>query len=581
VAELRAGERFAGYEIEGIVARGGMGVVYRGRQLRPDRVVALKVIAADVADDPEFRERFERESQLAAAIEHPNVIPVYEVGEHRGVLFLAMRYVDGPDLRSVVERQGALDPQRAVRVVSQVAAALDAAHRSGLVHRDVKPANVLLAGSQEDEHAYLTDFGLGKRIGSETGLTRSGAYVGTVDFVAPEQISEGRADARSDVYGLGCLLFTIATGEVPFPGRNFAATLFAHVAEPPPRPSSIAPSLPRTLDAVVARALAKSPEQRYPSAGDLGRAAAAAVRGETVQRAEASVARGRAASTSDLPATWPHAQADTVRAGERETVVARWKRRLARRAALIAVAMAALTAIAFAGLLAGGSGDGDGVSEEDVRSLLDSYSARYTALDLRGLAELFAPDFQRKLAADPPQDRAEALRSIRQQLRRVVEPRYTLEDVRIQKLDGTALVNARYVVRDRSSPSSVLGVVGTGDLTFRIGPVGGRPRIRAVHVVPDLLVLWNAPPRTTPSTLTVIARTLPPAGGRPVTLTRGSFRLTREGLAGFPMPLSEAGREALKSGTRLRVTYVQSRRGRRAIRAERTATFTRSAFFFD
>jgi hypothetical protein len=249
-----------------------MGVVYRATQLALGRPVALKLISPKLAADPLFRERFQRESRLAASIDHPNVIPVYEAGEADGTLFLSMRWVEGDDLDTVVRRGGGLDPSRAAHVVSQVAAALDAAHRRGLVHRDVKPANVLVVDGRED-HVYLTDFGLVKRMSGSGQLTHSGQLLGTIDYIAPEQIQGKGNDPRTDVYSLGCVLFHCLTGRVPFDMDNEVAKIYAHLNEPVPKPSEVAPGLPPALDKVVARAMAKEPEQRYPSAGDLGRAA--------------------------------------------------------------------------------------------------------------------------------------------------------------------------------------------------------------------------------------------------------------------------------------------------------------------
>src|SRR5881394_1093908 len=207
MAQLAPGSEFGGYRIEAIAGQGGMGVVYRATQLALDRSVALKLITPEFANDPEFRNRFKRESKLAASIEHPNVIPVYEAGEQNGSLFLAMRYVEGTDLKSVLTREGRLEPLRTARFVAQIAAALDAAHAAGLVHRDVKPANVLVAG----EHAYLSDFGLTRLAGSDSGLTESGRWIGTVEYCSPEQLRGQRTDARADVYSLGCVLFAALT----------------------------------------------------------------------------------------------------------------------------------------------------------------------------------------------------------------------------------------------------------------------------------------------------------------------------------------------------------------------------------
>jgi serine/threonine protein kinase len=295
---LRPGDEIGGFTIEAEAGRGGMGIVYRARQHQPARTVALKVMAPDLASDETFHARFRRESMVAARVEHPNVIPVYAVGEEDGTLFIAMRFVDGTDLRSVIEAEGRLEPHRAALIVEQVGEALDAAHRQGLVHRDVKPANILITtwgGTRE--HVYLTDFGLTREAvgGSELSMTGVGAFLGTIDYAAPEQARGDRIDARTDIYALGCVLFHALTGGVPFVAPNELAKLFAHVMQPPPTLRSRAPDVPAAFEPVVSRALAKAPEDRYPSAGDLGRAALAAAAGEAGSRMERSVAAGDAA----------------------------------------------------------------------------------------------------------------------------------------------------------------------------------------------------------------------------------------------------------------------------------------------
>jgi streptogramin lyase len=294
-SELQPGEAFAGHRIDAVAGRGGMGVVYRATQLDLDRTVALKLIAPALAQDPLFRERFIRETRVAAGIDHPNVIPVFYAGEHEGRLYLAMRYVGGEDLRTLVRREGRLDPARAARILAQVASALDAAHASGIVHRDVKPANILLG---DGEHAYLTDFGLTKRMISGAGVTRPGGWVGTLGYVAPEQIRGDRVDARADVYALGCVLCHALTGSPPHVRESDEATLWAHLHDPPP---ALGPEVPPALGAVLARALAKEPGDRYPSAGDLGRAMLAAVGLETPSTPERVVATGAAAPPGRVP----------------------------------------------------------------------------------------------------------------------------------------------------------------------------------------------------------------------------------------------------------------------------------------
>ena len=261
----------AGYRLEEVLARGGMGVVYRATQLALKRRVAVKLITPAHAHDESFRVRFERESRIAASIEHANVIPVYEAGEDNGLLFIAMRLVEGTDLEALLERGGALEPARAARIVGQVAGALDAAHARGLVHRDVKPANVLIT-LDEPEHAYLTDFGVAKQVGAPAALTRAGQWVGTLDYLAPEQIECEEVTAAADVYSLAAMLYHCVTGHPPYERPNDAARIWAHLSAEPPKASALRPELPRALDAVIARGLAKSPGSRFESAGALARA---------------------------------------------------------------------------------------------------------------------------------------------------------------------------------------------------------------------------------------------------------------------------------------------------------------------
>ncbi|MDQ3767970.1 MAG: serine/threonine protein kinase, partial [Actinomycetota bacterium] len=294
--ELTEGDVFADHRIEGLAGRGGMGVVYRATQLALERTVALKLIAPDLAEDQAFRERFVRESKAAASIEHPNVIPIYHAGERDGQLFIVMRYVEGEDLRARVRAAGRLEPADAARIVAQVAGALDAAHARGLVHRDVKPANVLLGAG---DHTYLTDFGLTKRVASQTGTTQAGGWVGTLGYVAPEQIRGERVDARADVYALGCVLVHLLTGRAPFLRSGDEATLWAHLnAEPPGE----ADGVPAAFVPVVRRALAKQPADRFPSAGDLGRAALAAAGIQAAGEPERMVAVGEPAPSDETRA---------------------------------------------------------------------------------------------------------------------------------------------------------------------------------------------------------------------------------------------------------------------------------------
>jgi hypothetical protein len=287
-----------------------MGVVYRALHLDLERTVALKLIASQLAQDQDFRDRFMRESRAAASIDHPNVIPIFYTGEHEGALYIVMRYVEGSDLRTLVRAEGRLAPDRAARIVSQVGAALDAAHARGIVHRDVKPANVLLG---PDDHAYLTDFGLTKRLHSHSAPTRSGGWVGTLGYVAPEQIRGERVDARSDVYALGCVLYHSVAGAPPYQRDSDEATLWAHLNDPPAPLRDMVARLPAGFDAVLLRALAKDPDDRFQSAGDLGRAALAAIAGEEAPTvAERRVAVGPAAPVEEETVASP--EAPTLRA---------------------------------------------------------------------------------------------------------------------------------------------------------------------------------------------------------------------------------------------------------------------------
>ena len=262
--------QIAGYRIEARVGRGGMGEVYRAVQLNLGRRVALKVLAPDLAADDRFRRRFLRESRIAASIDHPSIIPIYETGEDGKLLYIAMRYVDGPDLAAVLRREGRLEPSRALAIMTQVAGALDAAHEHGLVHRDVKPANMLLAPGPAGtpSHCYLCDFGLIKQVDSEqvaSALTITDQFVGTIPSVAHEQIEGTGVDGRTDVYSLGCVLFQCLTGSVPFEGSNDVEVVFAHLGKPPPSLSERSPGLPPSVDGVMARALAKSKDDRWPT----------------------------------------------------------------------------------------------------------------------------------------------------------------------------------------------------------------------------------------------------------------------------------------------------------------------------
>jgi serine/threonine protein kinase len=270
--DLAAGSSFGGYRVERLIARGGMGAVYLAAETRTQRPVALKLVRADYAEDPLFRARFERESRLMAELDHAHVVPLYEAGDIDGVLFSATRFIDGVDLEALIAHHRALHPRWAAEVAGQVASALDAAHEAGLIHRDVKPANILIEDRDGEAHAYLADFGLSKHVSSQSGLTGTGMWVGTIDYAAPEQIQAQDVTPRTDVYALGCVLYEMLTGEVPYPRARDVDKMMAHAADPPP---TVTDAVPPGFNDVVERALSKLPEDRYASAGALARAARA------------------------------------------------------------------------------------------------------------------------------------------------------------------------------------------------------------------------------------------------------------------------------------------------------------------
>jgi serine/threonine protein kinase len=278
------GSRVAGYTIESVLGRGGMGIVYLARQRSPDRRLALKLINPAFADDESFRERFLKEATAAAAIDHPHILPVYDAGESDGVLFIAMRLVEGEDLRAILRAPGRLGLDRIVTIIGQVGEALDAAHARGLVHRDVKPGNILLASKAETDDpdfCYLTDFGVSAWMTSSAAtMTSAGQMVGSANYAAPEQIEAKAVHASADIYSLGCVLYECLTGRAPFAGRSPAATLYAQLHDEPPRPSSVRPELPAAVDDVVEHALRKESGDRYASCRALTLDVRAALAGE-------------------------------------------------------------------------------------------------------------------------------------------------------------------------------------------------------------------------------------------------------------------------------------------------------------
>jgi serine/threonine-protein kinase len=507
VSDLPRGAEFAGCRIEALAGRGGMGVVYRATQLSLGRPVAVKLIAADRAADAGFRERFERESRLAAAIDHPNVIPVHAAGEEDGRLYLVMRYVQGTDLHALLAREGRLEPARAAAIVAQVAAGLDAAHAAGLVHRDVKPANVLIGGPPGAEHVYLSDFGLTRLEGSDSRLTTTGEWIGTVDFMSPEHLRGDRTDARSDVYALGCVLCAALTGRAPFPRATVPATLLAHLHDGPPRPSAAA-GVPAAFDRVLARALAKAPADRYPSAGDLGRAAMAAARGEHVTESERSVARGLAAPATSHhdgpePSNGNGHTAATVRKppttpahglpagpppeedGSRPAFVKikRSRRRLRRAAAAVlgAAGVAAVVVALATGLAGGGTGQRSGpLTPGEVQDVVDDFASAYGREDARDLSRTLARDVTRVGVApgDRQAGRAAVLAEYRGQFAGNAVEAYRLSDLEV-KGGPVGRAEGRYEVERAGA-----GPFG-GAIVFGVQRERGRARIGLIATRTD------------------------------------------------------------------------------------------------
>ncbi len=262
------GEEFAGYRLLSVLGRGGMSIVFRAENPRLGNVIALKVLDPELANNDVFRSRFLEESRIAASMNHPNVIPIHDTGSSDGLLYIAMRYVSGTDLRQMLKQRGPLPTDEAVFLISQAARALDAAHRRGLVHRDVKPANLLIERGTDEgdpEHVYLTDFGITKHQDGPTGLTSAGALLGTIDYIAPEQVRGMSVLGMADQYSLGCVLYECLTGRLPYEKDFGTAIMWAHVEDPPIPPTSVRPDLPRGIDDVFSKVLAKLPGDRYDS----------------------------------------------------------------------------------------------------------------------------------------------------------------------------------------------------------------------------------------------------------------------------------------------------------------------------
>lgn len=520
-----------------------MGVVYRATHMTLDITVAVKVIRPELARDAGFRERFKRESRLAASIEHPNVLPVRHAGEEDGLLYITMRYVEGTDLRALLDRDGRLDPAIAVDLTKQVAAALDAAHARGLVHRDVKPANVLIEGHDANEHAFLTDFGLTRRASSQSGLTRTGQWVGTLDYVAPEQIEGKKVDARADVYALGCMLYEMLSGEVPFLRDSEVATIYAHLQDDPPTLADKGSTPVAALDAVVRKAMSKAPDDRFQSAGEMARTANAALSGALAEAGTSSApaetkisqrpapADVAAAASSDAGPAAPETKISQRAAGKTRTgtagippsatppaqppspappASAPTPQRGRSRGLLIGLGVAAILAIGAIVVATGLSGGGSDPTtttsstttpEVDVgaaRSVIDQFAAAFKHEGQAGIETLLAPNAKYKypgFATDTPQEEYRNLFSSRE------IHGYQLEVTSIEPAGDSVRVTGTY--NYNTGPGNPFS--GTVTFVLEPDPASGALKIAEIDPIPDLYVFFDntAPPASVTATIRI------------------------------------------------------------------------------
>ncbi len=476
MSELAIGIDIGGCRVDELIGRGGMGVVYRATDLKLNRPVAIKLIATEHATDPAVRRRFEREAQLMAAIDHPNVIPVYAAGEQDGHLYLVMRYIAGTDLHVLLRERTRLEPREASRIVDDLGGALDAAHAAGLVHRDIKPANVLLAG----RHVYLTDFGITRAIDSATRFTDSDEWVGTVDYMSPEHLRGGETDARSDVYALGCLLHTCLTGTPPFHRQSAAATILAHIEDQPP-PASDTPGVPRAFDSVLTQALSKKPADRYATAGALGAAAVAAADGNAGKRSGPG-GRPRSPEPAPVPvpgnAPGPSPTAVMPGAARPATgVTARLHYYADRRRARLVLAVVALlvvigAAAALAAALSPSKATPSGpLSSAEVIGAVRQFASAYSDRNARALARVLAPNAERVSPTAVQHGRTAVVREYELQFRADPIRAYELSDTTVVP-GAVGRVSGRYTVLMRGRAAAI-----TGTVAFGVERVDGRPEI--------------------------------------------------------------------------------------------------------
>jgi serine/threonine protein kinase len=505
VEDLEPGSEFAGYRIEDAIGRGGMGVVYRAREQALNRPVAIKLLNDASASDPELRHRFEREARLMAALDHPNVIPVYAAGEQDGHLYLVMRYVDGTDLQHQLRSRGRLPAEEAAVIVAQIGSALDAAHDRGLVHRDIKPANVLLSG----DHVYLTDFGITRLVDEHTRSTDSGQWVGTVDYMSPEHLRGELTDGVSDVYSLGCLLYACLTGEPPFHRDTTAATITAQLHDRPVK-ASLTRGVPKRFDSVLTKALSKRRKDRYQSAGQLGEAALAAARGKRTIRNRASKPDPVESPTRIEPPTrLTLVDSDEVVGDpENRTLIAGRSTRVDRRgidssgaeggrrarparggataarfafgdgrrrlsavaglaAALLAVVVVVVVLIAGSG----GSAQAGPLKDAELSGVVQQFESAYGNRDARSLKQVLAPDVTRVDTTGSEHGRGAVLAEYEQQFReKPIPDSYVLSDIHVSP-GWAGRVSGHYKLTLKG------GGALSGHVTFGVERVDGRVQI--------------------------------------------------------------------------------------------------------
>ncbi|MDF5755706.1 serine/threonine-protein kinase [Spongiactinospora sp. TRM90649] len=493
------GQEVAGYQVEEIIGKGGMAVVYLATDPRLSRRVALKILHPVLSTDDRFRQRFVLESRTVAGIDHPNIIPIYEANADGELLYIAMRYVDGMDLRRLFMDRGPLEISQVNRIFAQVAAALDTAHAHDLIHRDIKPANILVAGGTNAEHVYLTDFGITKHRTSISGLTQTDQFIGTPRYMAPEQINKDTIDGRCDQYALACVVYEAMAGRLPFQRDNDIALLWAHLAEAPAPLSSLRPELPLEVDGVMARALAKSPDQRFASCGEFVAELRDAIGGRSTGTFSMPVGSpvappvapptaspiGAPVAADPVPQSWPGSPVTGPSAGTPTVpVAAPPKARGGRKGILIGASAAVAVIVAAAAVLSimlRGTGEiewarYDGSKAAPLRFDYPQDWTTKTHADLFTVASPHGTEFERLFVTPVSADWTETNRLLR------ADPA-TATGLYVQVLD-TLDPNAQAQELQETLQSSMPGGVSITSGVVQVS-VGGRPAVRIEGALAD------------------------------------------------------------------------------------------------